>query len=921
MSDAINPSGKSGWSGKTITWHGLDGTEVVRLLESSDEGLSTGEAGRRLAKLGPNALPEAGKRPVWLVFFKQFASPLIYILLAAAGFAFFVGERRDAGVILAVVILNSVIGAFQEGRAERSMESLRRLAELQARILRDGREILVSARQLVPGDLLVLAAGDAVGADARLLDCAALEASEAALTGESLPVPKTADRLPEGTPVSDRCNMVYSGTHVAAGRGRAVVVATGLHTEVGKIASLMESTVEPKTPLETRIKQFGRWLTVAAVLLFLAIMGFGLLRELPFNQILMVSISQMVSVVPEGLPVAMTIALAVGMQRMATRRALVRKLAAVETLGCTTVICTDKTGTLTRNEMTVTTIRLPDGRTIEVGGVGYAPEGVLSENGREISTQDDAGLRALLEAAVLCNDARLVPPDATDSRWRPMGDPTEAALLALSLKAGQDHEALRRDHPRRDEIPFDSGSKMMATRHGHGPDARIRIKGAPEMVLRVCGSVRANGHDAPLDAPALDRIAQASAEMAGRTLRLLAFAELADYPADQPLDFAGFGNRAVFLGLVGQMDPPRDEVQPAIAACRKAGIRPIMVTGDHKETGIAVARGLGIIQGDERALDGGELEAMREQDLRHDLDQISVFARVHPAQKLRIVEALQARGHVVAMTGDGVNDAPALARADVGVAMGITGTEVAKGAADIVVADDNFATIVGAVEQGRLVFGNLKKVILFLFTTSIDEVVILLAALVMDLPLPLVAVQILWINVVTESVLTVNLVMEEPEGDELERQPVPRDEPLITRTMLGRMVSMAASAVVATFGYFLWRHHSGDPLPQIRSETFTLLVVCQWFNALNCRSSHQSVFHMNLFRNRWLLGGLLLGNLLQVLVIYTPGLNRVFHTVPIPLADFFIIGAVASIVLWVEEARKLVVRHLAHRHAGRKSHG
>jgi magnesium-transporting ATPase (P-type) len=932
-------------------WHNLPASEVLaRLGVNAAQGLARDEAARHLAEHGPNTLPEAKHRPLWRVFVRQFASPLIYILFVAAIIAFAMGHRSDSVVILIVVILNAVIGTFQEGRAERSMEALRRLSALKVRVLRGGKEEIIEAHDLVPGDLVLLSAGDAVGADARLLEAAALEAAEAALTGESLPVAKRAELLPEDTSLADRRNMVYSGTHIAAGRGKAVVVATGLATEVGKIAKLTSAAVDPMTPLELRIQQFGRYLVGAAIGLFTIVITVGLLRGLPFVEILMVAISQMVSMVPEGLPVAMTIALAVGMQRMASRGAIVRRLAAVETLGSTSVICSDKTGTLTKNEMTVTMLWLPArrsrgdeahfsdeesrslltsaatikagehtvaGRGISVTGAGYAPEGKLLENGRELAVNEDSAVRALLEAVALCNDAQLVRPDDGDPRWRALGDPTEAALLTLAIKGCVELDLLRQRMPRRAEIPFDSTAKMMATQHGHGPRGRVFIKGAPEEVLDLCTHARRNDQRDLVGESFRRDVEAASSEMGARALRLLAVAEVDDWALDEAAGFAQFKGRATFLGLVGQMDPPRDEMKAAVAECRAAGIRPVMVTGDHKITGLAIARTLDIARDGDLAVDGRELEQMPEQDLRSNLDHISVFARVHPAQKLRIVEAFQSQREVVAMTGDGVNDAPALASADVGVAMGITGTEVAKGAAKIVITDDNFATIVNAVEEGRLVYRNLKKVILFLFVTSIDEVVVLLLALFFGYPLPLAAVQILWINIVTEGVLTVNLVMEGPEGDEMSRPPTPRDEPLITRTMLTRMLFMVTTAVTATFGFYVWQLSTGAPFELVRSETFTVLAVCQWFNVLNCRSELKSALNFSILKNYWLLGGLALGNVLHFLVIYTEPMNRTFHSVPIPMTDFFLIGAVASLVLWIEEIRKFLARRRARRFSGR----
>lgn len=889
-------------------WHALAPAEVVKRAGSDALlGLPCEEASRRLAADGPNTLPETRRRPLWLIFARQFLSPLIYILFIAAGIAIAVGRHDDAIVILVVVFLNAVIGAFQEGRAERSMEALRRLSALRVRVIRGGREDLIEARDLVPGDLLLLAAGDAVAADARLLDAAVFEAAEAALTGESLPVTKHADLLPSETSLPDRRNMIFSGTHIAAGRGRALVVATGTDTEVGKIAELTASAEEPKTPLELRLAQFGRALVAVSVVLLAAVIGVGFLRGLPLADVLMVSISQMVSLVPEGLPVAMTVALAVGMQRMAAKGAIVRRLSAVETLGSTTVICSDKTGTLTRNEMTVTALWLPDGRTLEVTGVGYAPEGAVREGASGL-TDADQGLRALLEAGALCNDAQLVPPEPSDSRWRPLGDPTEAALLTVALKGCVDFEALRRALPRQGEIPFDSSAKMMATLHGHALHGRVCLKGAPEPLLHLCSHMRRGDEIVPLDDGTRTALDAVCVGFASRALRLLAVAEIADSRLDPEVGFEQFAGRAVLLGVVGQMDPPREEAHAAVAECRAAGIRPIMVTGDHKVTGLAVAKALGIAREGDRAVDGAELERMPEQDLRNDLKQISVFARVHPAQKLRIVEALQSQGEIVAMTGDGVNDAPALARADVGVAMGITGTEVAKGAAKIVVTDDNFATMVHAVEQGRLVFRNLQKVLLFLLATSLDEIALLLGALVLGLPMPLAATQILWINLVTEGVVTVTLIMEGLEGDEMRRRPTVAGTSLFTPIMRWRLALMAGVSAVLGLCFFAWRISAGLPFELVRTETFTLVAVCQWFNVLNCRSEIATALSPRLFRNVWLVGGLLLANLLHFGVIYTAPLARVFHTAPIPPGDFFLIGAIASTVLWVEEARKWIAR-------------
>ena len=894
-----------------LAWHSIDAETVVqRLASDATSGLSSDSAAGRLADIGPNAVADAPADSWWIHFAHQFKSPLIYILFAAAVLAAALGRWGDAAVILGVVLVNALIGALQEGRAERSMAALRRLAELQARVLRDGREQQFAARDLVPGDLLLLTAGDAVTADARLIEASSPTAAEAALTGESVPVGKRIDTLPEATGLADRRNMVFSGTYITSGRARAVVTATGEHTEVGAIARLTRQASEPKTPLELRLADFGRQLLVGALALFVAVMIFGLLRGIALAELLMVAISQTVSMVPEGLPVAMTIALAVGIQRMAARGAIVRRLSAVETLGSTTVIASDKTGTLTRNEMTVSALWLVGDRRIEVDGVGFAPRGGLHEAGRDVAP-DDRALLDLLHAAVLCSDAELLPPHDGAPAWSVLGDPTEGALLVVAAKAGIEAHALRARHPRAGEVPFDSDARMMATLHAvdaSGP--RLFVKGAPEAVLNLCATD---------DAQTL-RTARAAAEaMAQRALRVLAVAASAPGSVDHSALRGGFGalaGRVHLLGLVGQIDPPRDEARAAVAACRAAGIRPVMITGDHKLTGLAIARELGIATAQDAAVDGVELEHLNPTELLDELPRIAVFARVHPAQKLRIVEALQARGEVVAMTGDGVNDAPALARADVGVAMGITGTEVAKSAAKIVITDDDFATIVAAVEQGRVVYANLKRLILFLFVTSMDEVLVLLLALLGGFPLPLAAVQILWINIVTESTLTLNLVMDPPDGNPMARPPVPRDEALLDRAMLGRIALLAPVAVAVTFGWVVWRQASGLPYAVVRTETFTLLALCQWFNVLNCQSATASALRLRPLRNRWLIGGLALSITLQVAVLYLPVLNRLFHTVPLSATALLGIVAAASCVLWVEEVRKAATQFVA-RHRSR----
>lgn len=897
-----------------ILWHALTAEETAEKLNSSrHSGLGRDEAQLRLSQYGLNTLPEPKRRTLFSIFFHQFLSPLIYLLLVAAGIAFFIGDSNDWLVILVVVILNAVVGTVQEGRAEQSLAALRRLAKLKARILRDKEEIIVEAAELVPGDILILSAGDAVPADSRIFDSASLAIAEAALTGESVPVTKLAESLSAKLALADRNNMAYMGTYVTSGRASAMVVATGVLTEIGKIAELATTTVQPKTQLEVRIDQFGRYLVFSALILFVLVLGLGIFREIPFVQIFMIAISQMVSLVPEGLPVAMTISLAVGVQRMAKRGTIVRRLSAVESLGSTTVICSDKTGTLTRNEMMVTSVYLPaHDQLFSVTGVGYKPEGDFLLDGDKISPKSDKNLIKIFEACSLCNDAQLIIPEDLTAPIKILGDPTEAALLTFSAKGGFDPEVVRKEFIRVAELPFSSEFKMMATQHNMLGKNIVFIKGAPESILDNCNSFYKDGNIYPYTKLEQTRVLQVAKEMAGSALRVLAFGFIDDAVIDAVADsengFSTFSGKITLIGLVGELDPPRDEVAASIRECVAAGIKPVMVTGDHKATGLAIAKSLGISREQDLAIDGSELDELSDKELLDKIHQVSVFARVRPAQKLRIVEAYQALGEVVAMTGDGVNDAPALARANVGVAMGITGTEVAKEAAKIVITDDNFSTILAAISEGRLVYQNIKKLILFLFVTSVDEVLVLFLALVLGYPLPLAAVQILWINLVTEGILTINLIMDPPDGSEMRRPPIPPSQPLLDRALLSRIPLMALASVASTFGWFLYRTSMGVSHELVQTETFTVLAVCQWFNVLNCRSATESAFNRSIFKNYWLIGGLIIGNLLHLAVVYYRPLGQYFHTVPIDAAHFFEIGVVASLVLWAEELRKFFAR-------------
>ncbi|HEX6240306.1 MAG TPA: HAD-IC family P-type ATPase, partial [Polyangiales bacterium] len=866
--------------------HALPLTELIAALNSdASHGLSAQEASARLGVHGPNALPEAPPSSLWLVFVHQFQSPLVYLLLIAAAIAFALGHLSDGSVIVVVVVLNAVIGMLQEGRAERSLAALRSMVQQHARVVRDGHDADVLARDLVPGDLISLQAGDAVSADARVVEAAQLSVTEAALTGESVPVQKTPGAaVAADAPLAERTNMLFAGTSLNTGRARALVVATGLGTEIGKIAQLAERSQQAKTPLELRVAQFGRVLSYAALGMFLLVVGIGFVRQIEPSALFMVAISQVVGLIPEGLPVAMTIALALGVTRMAKRGAIVRRLSAVETLGSTTVIASDKTGTLTRNEMTVTQLFLGSDRTLTVEGIGLALTGVLREPGKQAGVDaSDQELEALLQVSVLCNDANLEVTGAGQAP-RALGDPTEVALVVLARKAGLDVDALRRRLPRAAEVPFDSDKKWMATQHTDAGGPFIALKGAPEAIFALC-----------IEGPALQAARRASEALAADALRVIAIARIDQ--AQLSADAVALPKPGRLLGLVGQLDPPRDEAREAVARCKQAGIRAVMITGDHKATAVAIGKALGITRQGRDAVDGKELGQLSEEALMQRLPAIDVFARVEPAQKLRIVEALQRQGEVVAMTGDGVNDAPALTRADVGVAMGIKGTEATKEAADIVLADDNFATIVAAVEEGRVVYANLQKAVLLLLSTSVAEVVVLTGALVLGLPPPFAAVQILWNNLITEGLITVNLVMEPAEGNEMARPPIPRGERLLSGPLLRRLYLLTPVIALINLAWFSARLLSGVPFQIVQSETFTLLAVCEWFNVLNCRSQTESAFSLGFGRNPWLLSGLVAGVALQAAVLYVPVLQRLFHTTSLSIGEMGWIVASGSVVL------------------------
>ncbi len=894
------------------SWHALT-REAAALRAKSDPhtGLSRAEASRRAASFGPNALPARPARSVVRVLLHQFQSPLIYLLLGAAAVALAFGKARDASVIVCVLCLNALLGAFQELRAERSLRALGRLTAHSVNVLRGGQSHTVNATELVPGDILVLQTGDAIGADARIMESAALHTGEAALTGEATAVSKSTGAVHEAAAVSERQSMVYAGTHVTAGRGRALVVDTGVTTQLGRIAHLTLAGRSPTTPLEARIQRLGHQIMGAALGMFALIVGLGLLRAMAPLEIAMIALSQVVGMVPEGLPVAVTIALSIGVQRMSRRGAIVRDIAAVETLGSTTVVCTDKTGTLTRNELTVVAVLLPNGRQVEVTGAGYAPQGEFHERGATLAAHNDPALRELLEAAALCSDAEVVAPHGDERAWRMLGDPTEAALVTLAMKARIDPVALRARWRRVAEVPFDASSRLMAVQTDSSQGRQIVIKGAPAEVLALCGLARGLSGTEPLDDEARRRLLQLGDTLQQGALRLLAVALVQGERLDPEASLDALRGRATFLGLLGALDPARPEASAAVASCRSAGIRTVMITGDHANTALALARSVGIFADGDRSLDGPALQRLTGAELAACVGEITVFSRVHPSQKLRIVEALQRRGEVVAMIGDGVNDAPALARADVGVAMGLSGTEVAREAAKVVLTDDNFATLRAAIEEGRVIYRNLRKVLLLLMSTAVAEVIVLVAALALGYPAPFSAVQILWINLVSEGLTTVNLVTERAEGNEMLARPIPKSAPLLDRVMIRRSLVMISTIVAVTLGWFTARLAQGVELAQVQTETFTLVVFCAWFNAFNCRFETRSTLASSPTGNLSLIIGVAVGACAHALVLFYRPLGELFGTVPLPARSALGIIAASSCVLWTEELRKYIARSRA----------
>jgi Ca2+-transporting ATPase len=882
---------------KAPLWHTLPSNATFSRLQSTPDGLTTAEASRRLAEYGPNELQAARRISPWAILFEQFKSVLIIILLVATALSAFLGHGIEAIAIAVIVLFAVLLGFAQEYRAERAIEALRQMAAPTATVLRDGQEVEALARDLVPGDVVLLRAGDKIPADVQLIEAINLQIDEAALTGESVPVGKRAEPLADdGLALGDRKNMAYAGTAATYGRGRAVVVATGMHTEFGKIAQMLQTVETGKTPLQENLDKVGHRLAQAAFVVIAIIVALGLWRGQPFIEMLIFGIALAVAVVPEALPAVVTISLAIGVQRIVKRNALMRRLSAVETLGSTSVICSDKTGTLTKDEMTVRKI-LVTGQVLNVSGSGYEPNGQFARNGRAV--EPSKPLELLLRAAALASDASITYSEA-EGRWRVKGDPTEGALVVAATKAGLNKAELEAQFPRVNEIPFTSESKRMTTLHA-GPDGVMAYaKGAPEILLASCTQQLTAEGMTELDSASREAILDMARQMASEALRVLAVA----FKTDASLENAE--NGMTFLGLAGMIDPPRPEAKAAIQICEQAGIKPVMITGDHPLTAQAVAHELGLLKTG-RVVAGAELEAMSEAEFEREVENIEVYARVSPAHKLKVVTAFQHKGYITAMTGDGVNDAPALKKADIGVAMGITGTDVTKEAADMTLTQDDFASIVAAVEEGRGIFSNIKKYLTYLLSSNIGEIGLMAGATLMGLPLPLSAVQILYVNLATDGLPALALAVDPYESDLMKQKPRNPRTGIFTRPIVLLMAVGGVWSTIVNLGLFTWALNSGRGIAESMTMTFVLLVLIQFFKAYSFRSDRHSVFNRP-FANKWLNLAIVWELLLLSLIVYLPFLHEPFGTFSLPPMIWVIVTVLAFTVLPVLELAKWMVR-------------
>ncbi|MFP4639114.1 MAG: cation-translocating P-type ATPase [Guyparkeria sp.] len=898
MTDESNPAG---------TWHAQRPEAVLEALDSRPDGLGTDEVEARRDEHGPNRLPEAARPSPWRRLLRQFNNILIYVLLGAAAITALMAHWVDTAVIVAVVLANAVIGFIQEGRAEQAMDAIRKMLALKAGVIRDGRRQAVAAEDLVPGDIVLLEPGDRVPADLRLLEVHDLRVQEAVLTGESLAVEKRSDPVDADASLGDRQSMAFSGTQITRGQGRGVVVATGASTEIGRISGMLADVETLTTPLVRQMDRFGRWLTGVILAIAAMILGLGLWwRDMAFEELFIAVVGLSVAAIPEGLPAVLTITLAVGVQAMARRHAIVRRLPAIETVGSVSVICTDKTGTLTRNEMAVTVVASGD-EEYTVSGEGYSPIGQVC---REQQPVDGAGVDALSELArvgLLCNDASL---HEQDDEWRVEGDPMEGALVAFAGRAGLEVDKERDRWHRSDSIPFDSEHRFMATlHHDHEGHACLFVKGAPEQLLSMCDRERlVDGETRPLD---VDRWREQAHDLASRGHRVLALAFLPVDPEHTVLERREVEAGLVFLGLVGLSDPPRPEVPDAVAECRRAGIRVKMITGDHAGTAMAIAGEIGLENPGE-ALTGADIEQLSDEELYQRVAEIDVYARTSPEHKLRLVKSLQARGHSVAMTGDGVNDAPALKRADAGIAMGQRGSEAAKEAADLVLADDNFASIVAAIREGRTVYDNIKKVISWTLPTNAGEALTIMVALLAGMTLPITPIQILWINMITATTLGLALAFEPTETNTMRRPPRPVDESILTGGWMIYIVFVGMVFLAGVFGVYDYAVGQGYSLELARTMAMNALVVMEIFQLFFIRTINDASLSRQALRATrpvWL--AVLVVVLAQLAMTYLPAFQAVFETEGLSPADGLLVVAIGVGSYVLMELYKLIGRRIS----------
>jgi Ca2+-transporting ATPase len=891
-----------------LMWHAMEAEAVLAQLSTSSAGLTEEVVRTRLEQHGPNELAEGQRVSPLKIFLDQFKSFLIIILLVAVGLSVILGESIDAIVIGAILLFAIGLGFIQEYRAERAMEALKRMAAPTATVIRGGGEREIPARDVVPGDIIVLRTGDRIPADARIIEVANLKADEASLTGESIPVEKASMLLEGDIEVAERKNMVFMGTAVVYGRGVGVVTATGMKTEFGTIAQMLQAVEVTRTPLQENLDRMGKWLAIGGLALCFLLGVIGVLRGHQVIEMLIWGISLAVAAVPEALPAVVTIGLAIGVQRMVRRHALVRRLPVVETLGCTTVICSDKTGTLTQDQMTVRRLWVAD-KSIEVTGAGYEPRGAFSLEGGQYEPIQDKDTEMLMLAGALCNDTHLTH---SERGWEIKGDPTEGALVVLAQKAGLEEGTLAQQFPRIGEVPFSSERKRMTTIH-RSPRGQIAfMKGAPEVVLEASGYISRRGEEHPLTLEERERVLDVGRAMAGDALRVLGFA-YRRFPDQEGWD-ESVEEGMVFVGLAGMIDPPREEVKEAIKTCERAGLKTVMITGDHQVTAEAIAAELDIMRGGQ-IVSGHQLEQLSQRRFNSIVEGVDVYARVSPAHKLKIVTALQAKKHVVAMTGDGINDAPALKQADIGIAMGITGTDVTKEAADMVLTDDNFSSIVAAVEEGRGIYGNIKKYLVYLLSCNLGEILLMAVAILFGpffgLPagiIPLLAIQILYVNLATDGLPAIALSVDPPEADIMKRPPRPKDETIFTRGVLRYLIGAGVWTAFVSLAVFVWAIHAGRGAMEARALCFVTLILIQFFNAFNCRSEQRSLFQIGVFANRWLWLAIFWECVVLILVLYIPVLQEAFRVFPLGLGDWLIVILSALTIFVVAEVYKLITR-------------